>query len=130
MDLIVVTPVQATMDAVIDTMLKQQPATQPALQAFEPEMRAFFAKYLSADALREPTAALYVEHFSELELRQTLAFYQTATGRRMVMEQPKLIEAGAAIGVRTLEEHQSELVEMIQKKLAAQRPSSGESKTP
>lgn len=128
LDLLHLMPIQANLDALLDTLLKQQLSTQPALQQFEPEMRAFFAKHLSADAIREPIAALYVKHFSELELRQTVTFYQTPTGRRMMLEQPKLLEAGAAIGMRAIEEHKGELVEMIQKKLAAQPPSSGESK--
>jgi len=42
--------------------------------------------------LVDATARIYAEHFSEAELKEMLVFYQSPTGRKMVVDEPKILD--------------------------------------
>lgn len=42
--------------------------------------------------LVDATARIYAQHFSEQELRQLLAFYQSPIGRKALVEEPKVLD--------------------------------------
>lgn len=44
-----------------------------------------------ADVITE-VSKIYAEHFTEAELKEILAFYKTPAGRKMVTEEPKVID--------------------------------------
>jgi hypothetical protein len=113
MQLLAETGMEATMVAMQEVMLRQQVELNPIIKRYEKVLREFLGKYTSFEALREDFAKLYTDRFSELQLRQLVAFYQTPTGRLAVHELPKLFEAGATLGRRKVEEHMPELKQMI-----------------
>jgi hypothetical protein len=41
--------------------------------------------------LVDATARIYASHFTEAELKQILAFYQSPVGQKMIVEEPKVI---------------------------------------
>ncbi len=45
-----------------------------------------------ASELSDLTAKVYAEHFTEAELKDMLAFYQSPLGRKMVAEEPKVVD--------------------------------------
>jgi uncharacterized protein len=49
-----------------------------------------------AHELVDATARIYAERFSEPELKELLAFYQSPTGRKMVVEEPKILDDSMA----------------------------------
>jgi uncharacterized protein len=46
--------------------------------------------------LVDESARIYASHFTEDELKQILAFYQTPTGRKMVVEEPRALDQSVA----------------------------------
>jgi len=42
--------------------------------------------------LVDATARIYAEHFTEAELKDLLTFYQSPLGRKMIVEEPKVID--------------------------------------
>ncbi len=44
-----------------------------------------------ASELSDITAKVYAEHFTEAELKDMLTFYQSPLGRKMVVEEPKVV---------------------------------------
>ena len=46
--------------------------------------------------LVDETARIYASHFTEAELKQILAFYQTPVGRKVVMEEPRALDQSMA----------------------------------
>jgi len=42
--------------------------------------------------LVDESARIYASHFTEAELKQILAFYQTPTGRKMIAEEPRALD--------------------------------------
>jgi uncharacterized protein len=45
-----------------------------------------------ANELVDATARIYAEHFTEAELKDMLTFYQSPVGRKMIVEEPKVID--------------------------------------
>jgi hypothetical protein len=43
-------------------------------------------------------ARIYASHFTEAELKQLLAFYQTPVGRKAITEEPKALDESMASG--------------------------------
>jgi hypothetical protein len=105
--------VKTAMVTMEDIMLRQQLELHPIIKPYEGVLRAFFEKYISFEALREDFAKLYMSRFSELQLRQLIAFYQTPTGRVAVQELPKVMELAAALAKQKIEEHTPELKQMM-----------------
>jgi len=46
--------------------------------------------------LVDESARIYASHFTEAELKQILAFYQTPTGRKMIVEEPRALDQSVA----------------------------------
>lgn len=111
--LLVESGVEAAMITMREVMLRQQIELKPIIKPYEKVLREFLEKYTSFEALREDFAKLYMERFSELQLRQLVAFYQTPTGKLAVRELPQLLEVAGALGKRKVEEHMPELRQML-----------------
>jgi hypothetical protein len=45
-----------------------------------------------ASELVDATARIYAQHFTEAELKDLLTFYQSPLGRKMIVEEPKVID--------------------------------------
>jgi len=114
--------VQAVMTAMIDVSLEAQVKQNPILKPYQNVLREFLTKYLSYEAIRDDLAKAYMDRFDELQLRQISAFYGTPTGQLAIKKLPELAQVGAVIGTKRVEEHQAELVEMIQKAMREQQP--------
>lgn len=106
--------VRKAMVAMGEVALQQQIKANPSIAPYEQQLRAFLAKYGSYDALRDKLAALYMSRFTELQLRQLVAFYLTPTGQLAVEAVPKLIEESAKVGADNVQAHRTELMEMLQ----------------
>ena len=50
------------------------------------------------DELVDTAARIYASHFTEAELKQLLAFYQTPVGRKSITEEPKALDESMASG--------------------------------
>jgi hypothetical protein len=96
-----------------DLALAAQIRANPQLKQFEPKLRQFFAKYMSWQALQGDFAAIYMNAFTEDEFKQMLAFYKTPAGRKALQKMPTLMEEGAAIGVKRVQEHMPELQKVL-----------------
>jgi len=77
-------------------------------------MNSFVSKYMQWGLLKDQMAALYAQNFTEKELRDLVAFYNTPTGRKFVQVQPLLTQKGMEIGQQMVQAHQAELQQMLQ----------------
>jgi uncharacterized protein len=48
------------------------------------------------DELVDATARMYAQHFTEPELKQLLAFYQSPVGKKALVEEPKVLDEAMA----------------------------------
>ena len=108
-------------DKLVDQMLEVQLKQRPEAVAIEPEMRAFFSKYMSWSSLKPDMVEVYSRSFTEPELRDITKFYQTPTGRKMSAVLPQLMQAGMEIGQKRVQDHLPELQEAIKAKMEAEK---------
>ncbi|MCG8549069.1 MAG: DUF2059 domain-containing protein [Desulfobacterales bacterium] len=98
----------------IESMLQLELSQNPALKPYEKTMRQFFNKYMSGESLREDFIDIYVEAFTEKEIKELNAFYSTPTGRKALKKSPAMMAQGGKIGQQRIQENISELKMMIQ----------------
>lgn len=70
------------------------------------EMNALVRAELSWDKMEEPLIALYGSVFSEAELQDIIAFYQSDAGQKMLKRQPELIQGSMVM----MQEHMQQLM--------------------
>ena len=99
----------------LEQMLALQLRNNPNLQPAEATLKQFFNKYMSWEALREDYIRIYMEEFTEKELKDMMSFFKTDTGKKMAAKQTTLMMKGAQLGQNKVQEHMSELQEMLQK---------------
>ena len=111
-----------TMKAAIDTMLAAQLKANRALVPVKDVMRKFLVKHLSYESIKEELIDLHVKEFSEAELKEIAAFYRTPTGKKFIEKQPVMMQKGAEMGMRRVQENSAELQTMIQAELNKNKP--------
>lgn len=77
-------------------------------------MNKFMTKYISWELMKDQLAVVYAQEFSEKELKDLTAFYHTPLGKKLSSKLPTLSQKGAKIGQLAVQNHQSELQQMIQ----------------
>lgn len=94
-------------DATIEPMLKQMPEDKRG------EVKAAFDRFgkqvFDSPELSEAMVKIYVEAFTETELKEMTDFYSTPTGRKALAQMPLLAQKGAEIGQQVAEKHQAGL---------------------
>lgn len=99
-----------------EAMIEQQIAANPELESFRDLMVTWAGTHLAGESAMKAYAAMYAAQFSEPELRQLSEFYRTSLGQKLVSKQTLLFTAGAEIGERLAEEHQDELVQLLEER--------------
>jgi hypothetical protein len=104
------------MGAAIDQMLAMQIKQNPAIAPYETEMKSFLKKYMSWAGLKDDMIKIYADEFTEAELGELSAFYQTPLGKKTLQKMPTLMAKGAELGQRRVQEHLPELTAAISEK--------------
>jgi uncharacterized protein len=106
----------SVMSQSIDQMLQIQIKQNPAIGAYEQEMKNFLKKYMSWAGLKDDMVKIYMDEFSESELNELNKFYQTPLGKKTLEKMPTLLSKGAELGQRRVQEHLPELQTAIAEK--------------
>jgi hypothetical protein len=106
--------VDKQMESALEQTLDVSIKSQPSLKPYREVMRKFFAKHIGYDALKEDLVKIYVEEFTEPELRQILAFYKTPAGKKMVEKSPALMSKSMQLSMERVSKNQDELKQMIE----------------
>ncbi|HET7232728.1 MAG TPA: DUF2059 domain-containing protein [Longimicrobium sp.] len=104
---------QRTMDAMIQSQIRQN----PMMAQFEATLRAFFGKYLDWASVKPDLVRVYALTYTEDEMRQLMAFYQTPLGRRLLETTPEIAARSAEATQRRLMEHMPELRQQIMQQM-------------
>ncbi|MEZ0259817.1 MAG: DUF2059 domain-containing protein [Alphaproteobacteria bacterium] len=70
----------------------------------------FSKKYMSWDSVKGDIVKLYIDHFTEEELKEIKAFYRSPVGKKTVTLMPALMAMGMETVQRRIDEHKSELM--------------------
>ncbi|HEU4566148.1 MAG TPA: DUF2059 domain-containing protein [Gemmatimonadaceae bacterium] len=113
-----------TLKGSAEMMIQAQLAANPMLEPYGDVLRQWAGKYLTLEAMGDRMAAAYAGTFTEAELRELVKFYRSPVGRKLAEQTPVLAQKGQEIGAAVAQEHQAELLAMIQertKELEAQQ---------
>ena len=113
LELCEVMEMEATLAASINAMMNLQMRNNQMLTQHRSALDTFFRRHMSWDALKEEFLALYMESFTEAELKEMTAFYRTPTGKKAIRLMPELVQKGAEIGIRRVENNRRELQRLI-----------------
>ena len=97
----------------IKNALNVQIQQQPSLAPYREVMLKFFEKHMGFESLKDDLIAIYVEAFTEDELNDIRAFYETPTGRKTLEKLPELSAKGSQLGQTRVQQNIQELQEMI-----------------
>ena len=98
-----------------ETRLQAILAQDPEQAPYEDVYRAWYRKVFGESDLESDVVQLYMERFSEKELREMAAFYRTPAGRKMISIVPDLLGQADESRKMRAEEHAAELFEMLEK---------------
>jgi hypothetical protein len=87
-----------------------------ALEIMNRELVALFSERLNAPGgLMEKTIPIYDKHFTHAEIKELLAFYQTAIGKKAIAVLPKILSESMMVG----QQWGASLAPEIEKRVAA-----------
>src|SRR5262249_29713262 len=112
-ELLEVMHTERTINDAIDIVVKAQVQGNPQLAQYEDLLRAFLAKYMAWDALRDDYARLYVDTFTETEIKKLLKFYRTPVGQKVIESLPEIMRKGADLGQAKVSAHLDELTSEV-----------------
>lgn len=108
--------IERQMTSGADVMIDAQVKANPAIAPYRDVLVEWSHKYLTWEAIGPEITKLYLEAFSEPEMREITAFYRTPTGQKSLTLLPQLMQKGAAIGSALGQRHTPELLQMIKEK--------------
>jgi hypothetical protein len=116
------------MDQVSEQMLKSTGTgleKDPQAMQLMKDINALVRAEMSWDTLQEPMIALYGNVFSEDELLDIIAFYQTDVGQKMLKRQPELMQGVMVMMQQQMQQLMPKMKSLIEKYTAQQRAKAG-----
>ncbi|MGB5300648.1 MAG: DUF2059 domain-containing protein [Thiogranum sp.] len=101
--------VNESVDNVLLIQLQQSPQLEPHRQALDD----FLQKHIGWNSMKNAIAAMYMEAFSEAELKEMNAFYITPTGQRVINDVPQLVQRRNQLAMRRMQENIGELQKLV-----------------
>lgn len=100
-----------------DALIEQQKGQMPMMAEYEDIMRDFMNKALNWSELRDDYIRMYAEVYTEDELRQLRAFYQTPLGKRLLATLPEVAAKSSEISNRRMQQHLPEMQQRIMERM-------------
>jgi len=101
--------VNESVDNVLLIQLQQSPQLEPHRQALDD----FLQRHIGWASMKDEIAAMYMEMFSEKELKEMNAFYMTPTGQRVITDVPQLVQRRNQLAMQHMQENIGELQKLI-----------------
>jgi hypothetical protein len=107
------TQMEKKIDESVDSVLQLQLRQNPQLAAHSAEMRSFFTKYIGWSALKDDLANMYMQTFTENELKAANDFYITPAGQKIITALPELVQQRNQLAMQRLQQNIGELQKII-----------------
>lgn len=102
-----------SVDAAVDYVISAESQGNPDFKLQERVFRAFAAKYVSWEALKDEIVGLYLKEFDADELEALVRFYETPAGRKSIARMPALMAQTSDLVQNAFARHEGELQEML-----------------
>ena len=111
--LLELTEMQLKIEASVNNVLALQLVQNPALQAHENLLRDFLEQNIGWNAMKEDIISMYMQSFTETELKEINSFYTTPTGRKLTTQLPELIKQRDRLAMQRMQDNIGELQKLI-----------------
>lgn len=82
-------------------------------EGYQDVVREYVRKYVSWEPMKDEIITLYMKAFTEQEIRDLVAFYNSPAGRKLLAQSPAIGQEVAASVNRRLVKHSPELKKML-----------------
>jgi len=117
--LLAVSHIREIMNQTIDAMLKQQVQESPQLVPYEKILSDFYREVLDWNTLEPEYTRLYMEVFTESEVREMTTFYQTPLGQKLLTKTPLLMTKSNELATRRVQAAMPQLMQRLQTAMEA-----------
>jgi len=107
------THMKQKIDDSVNSVAQLQLQQNPQLQAQREGLVAFLNKYIGWEALREELTRMYLQTFTEQELRAMNTFYSTPTGQKVITIVPELVQQRNQLAMQQLQDNIGELQQIM-----------------
>jgi hypothetical protein len=114
------------MDQSFNTTLDQQIQQMPQLAPYRNVLESFYREQMDWKTLEPEFTKLYLDVFSESELREMIAFYQTPLGQKMQAKMPLLMAKSSELTTRRLQAAMPQLTQKLQAAMREKAPAPSE----
>ncbi|MXV14641.1 DUF2059 domain-containing protein [Hufsiella ginkgonis] len=116
-ELVTAMKLQANFKSTIDAAVSAQTAAIPEMQRqkFTAAMREFLEKYATWEKMKQAYVDIYMEEFTEGELKDISRFYQTPSGRKFIDKATILSSRSIQVGQKLVKDHPKEMQAIIAK---------------
>ena len=122
-----VTRVREMTEGNIDSVLAGQLRQMPQLAAHAGLLREFYREQMAWKVLEPEYTRVYLEVFTEPEVRELIAFYQTPLGQKMLTKMPLLMAKSNELAARRVQAAMPQLMQRLMEAMqggGATRPDS------
>jgi uncharacterized protein len=117
--LLAVSHIREITDQTVDAMLKQQVQETPDLAPYAKILSDFYREVLNWNTLEPEYTRLYMEVFTEAEVREMTTFYQTPLGQKLLTKMPLLMTKSNELASRRVQAAMPQLMQRLQTAMEA-----------
>ena len=107
------TRMEQKIDESVESVAQLQLRQNPALAAKSGQLMAFLEKYIGWDAVKADLYAMYMQTFTEDELKTINDFYITPTGQKVIVIVPQLVQERNRLAMQRLQQNIGELQKIM-----------------
>jgi uncharacterized protein len=97
----------------VDSVAQLQLRQNPAMEAKSDQLMAFLEKYIGWNAVKADLYAMYMQTFTEEELKTINDFYITTTGQKVIVIVPQLVQERNRLAMQRLQQNIGELQKIM-----------------
>jgi hypothetical protein len=112
--LMAVTHVRELTEQSLEMILKQQLEQMPQLAPYASVLRDFYREQLSWGVLEPDLTRIYLEVFTEPEITEMVAFYETPLGQKMLAKMPQLMAKSNEVTSRRMQAAMPQLMQRLE----------------
>ncbi|WP_207492141.1 DUF2059 domain-containing protein [Aridibaculum aurantiacum] len=113
-DLMMAMNMPQNVDATIPQMVELQIQGNPMMASKKDAFTAFMMKHVSWQAIGDEMTKIYMQEFSEADLKALAVFYKTDLGKKLAASHNALTMKGSHLGQRKVQENMAELMQVLQ----------------
>ena len=107
------TRMKRKIDESVESVAQLQLRQNPAMEAKSNQLMAFLEKYIGWNAVKADLYAMYMQTFTEDELKTINDFYITPTGQKVIVIVPQLVQERNRLAMQRLQENVGELQKIM-----------------